>query len=1281
MKLQLFLDNHEIDLNGTEVFPVNKTYENLENPMDIISEYTKSINIPMSVTNNKILANSYRLDREIIYNDNAANLGLYFDPNKRIPMRLVYNNDVILDGYAKYVSSTTSSKDKYYTLTLFGVLGDIFLKLKKVVVSKDRLTQDQIDEEDGGLKYILNDYHYNSNGEPSLFNMDFVNKSWDLSNYDIGELDPTKTYYENGIENVYGAAPTYCGYYPDFDSTRVQTSQTDSRPISQQLREAWMWKWRTNNNIEIPTAEQIEAAEEFVDNLDPDEVVGDGFKDYQMRDYRAYKQRPFIYFNKLLYMFKNKISELSDYKLVLDDAWFNISNPYWSKLCYMFDFLQQEGQEENTSKPCFDAAQTSIYNGWDNLGSKADVKYSISTDLFASTTQNTIVLRPFSIGLDLKTNKNIKTRPTAFEENPFKADRILPTYTTSWQISITCNDVTKVYYASTIPFKDITSNNWFWDNLPTESNFLPYIEGTPENNPFGYKYNPYINEWCAYINIPSLTFMGDFSNLKGNVWGEGKVPITINISTANTSVKGKNIRFTDYGESYFQVHSSDKPQVYDRQTINIFGERTDTDGKPDYTGVYRICVSNGECEQNKNEIEIGLRSFYKKEEPLFDIILQYSKMFGLKWNVDYINKEIQLVRRETLFQNYTIENWDDKLDRTQQVKIEPVVFPNKYLKFAYKETDGYKYTTYREKYGVEFGDRIVNTLYNFNSEDKVITNNISPTIASNRNFISFENWLNWDLRSKIISNRDEITKLECATEDDSSSIDTASWCFRTLNTIDSQTTYYVTEDSDLMLSEGKSYYYDYRSIEWEESNGYALIDKAFYTKRKGLPLFSPIYKSTAQGFSDYGKYYSCLFNTPMIDYTSDQSFTNAIGNTVYDICWDKFINERYNAQNKKMTAYFNLSLSDYNQFKFNKFVNVDNQLFMVNRILDFEPTQNKPTQCELIQITDISAYTEPRDIFDKIQISSNAILVNGVYTLDVSDDKGVFEFIVRSYPTSNLTLKKTSANIPPSKNGKVELSNIEEEENIKIYNISYDLTNASSCSFIIQLEIDGDTTEYACLIQKDEINVDLVTTGYDLRFSIYEDNKLTDRPAYSPIPEIFDDGDIKPPTELKDRLKGVKIHQVGNIGGAKYTNIAGFCTLSLMANKPIYVVVESPNPSYGLQFETVSQTPIDMMRNIIYPRETSLQQYLINSYTIKSRLIDKNGVPIANAVIEQGIDDSYEGVIITTTDNNGEFELKVLTGFNDTIKCSIDDKTQLFYIPQYYESVFVPAFEYKMINI
>ena len=48
MNIQLFLAGEEVELTQNISFPLNKTFSNLNNPTDIIAEYSKSVNIPIS---------------------------------------------------------------------------------------------------------------------------------------------------------------------------------------------------------------------------------------------------------------------------------------------------------------------------------------------------------------------------------------------------------------------------------------------------------------------------------------------------------------------------------------------------------------------------------------------------------------------------------------------------------------------------------------------------------------------------------------------------------------------------------------------------------------------------------------------------------------------------------------------------------------------------------------------------------------------------------------------------------------------------------------------------------------------------------------------------------------------------------------------------------------------------------------------------------------------------------------------------------------------------------
>lgn len=990
MKLQLFIEDQELDLTGAEVFPLNKTFENLFNPTDIIVDYSKSINVPITLNNNKILGNSYRLDRAILVN-NTTNIGMYLDPNKRIPMKLVYNNEVVLDGYAKFVSSTSSIKNNYYTLNLFGVLGDIFNKLRNVAVSIEDVDETLENPE----QYVINDYSLDhSDNTPTIFDNSFVADSWQYDDINTGH--PSGDY----VNNIYGAAPTYCGFYPDFESNRVQWTDTQSSLIEDELRETWKQKYYANNGIdpEKPTDAQKEQAETWVDGLDPSGFVGDGFRDYQMGDYRAYKQRPFIYFNKLLYMFKDKLEELSNYKLELDTNWFNANNPYWAKLCYMFDFLQKDGDENYQSLNLIEPSQIRINQSISQNDTNRNYIYSrtIRMGITGSTTTTGLITNPFNLSMDLLLDKSLKSFSDVYTYANESEIRLW-----KWvgiKVDISCGNSTHTFYSSgsSLSYFESVSDLyngglWVTDwSFPTADNYLPLLQAT-DNMVEGWQNRLDTVEWFHYIPIPAMAFEGAF---------EVGDEMTITVSLGTRTALGSSSDADRVGRSLF--HGSNSTRNDDiGVSINIYGNNT---GTGIVEGELSINVLPITYRNPWYNVPVGLKSFYKKEDPLFNVILEYTKMFGLVWSVDYSTQTIKLQRREELFKNYQIEDWSSKLDKSHDMIVEPVAFPTKYIRFGYDETDGYRYSSYKESYNVEYGDKIVKTGYEFNSDDANLLEGLSPSMSSNRNFITYMDALHWDTLSNLKATTDYIQRLECADKDNAAPIQSCKWCLRGKNvgSNDIDKKCYITNDTPLMLAEGKSYYIDPRAI----AAGY--IEYPIAITHYGLPLFSPVYKDTNLNFSTYNTYYSCLFNTPYVDYTADKSFLNAKGRTIYDLFWNQFINERYNVQNKKVTAYFNLDVVDYNLFKFNKFVSIENQLFMVNKIIDFNPTNNKSTKCELIQIYNPNSYTNSLVEFPYIMVNTDMYdysEADNAYLIYTPEAYADFDLACRCYPSPVLDIR------------------------------------------------------------------------------------------------------------------------------------------------------------------------------------------------------------------------------------------------------------------------------------
>ena len=135
----------------------------------------------------------------------------------------------------------------------------------------------------------------------------------------------------------------------------------------------------------------------------------------------------------------------------------------------------------------------------------------------------------------------------------------------------------------------------------------------------------------------------------------------------------------------------------------------------------------------------------------------------------------------------------------------------------------------------------------------------------------------------------------------------------------------ITDDSQVQRSTGKYYYNQY--LNKKETANYHKL--------------SPVFAQRIMTFA-----------VPAESFTY-QSYTDKTD--IFNEIWKDYLNERYNVQNKKVTCYVRMTQSDFTQFDFNNFVLIGNQLYMVNKIFDYNPDELL-TKVELITIQNIKAY-------------------------------------------------------------------------------------------------------------------------------------------------------------------------------------------------------------------------------------------------------------------------------------------------------------------------------------
>lgn len=293
--IQLYIQNNEIELDNKISFALTKQFEDLNNPTDIINDWSKTVSIPGTAKNNKIFGQIFRIDRKTV---NGDGVGIYFDPTKKIDMMLKYNEGLLLKGYAKVNSVMNSNGFIKYNLTLYGQLGKIFQEMKLISFNDD------VDQ-----KYYINTDRYFT----GVLDRNIIYNSWNRTRSSILDLDQAMQY---------GDMYDFIGFTPNlakvdgFDYASYQGNASSAKKFTETLE----------NSSEFKKA-----------GMSADTALPNGVSPRELGEFRSYHQLPYIYVNKLFQIFKEKAEELTGYEWDLDDYWFNNKNPYWNELVYLLE--------------------------------------------------------------------------------------------------------------------------------------------------------------------------------------------------------------------------------------------------------------------------------------------------------------------------------------------------------------------------------------------------------------------------------------------------------------------------------------------------------------------------------------------------------------------------------------------------------------------------------------------------------------------------------------------------------------------------------------------------------------------------------------------------------------------------------------------------------------------------------------------------------------------------------------------------------------------------------
>lgn len=894
--IRLFLNNKEVELNNSVSFAINKQFEDITSPADIKNDWSKTVQIPFTQSNNKLFGELFNVDRLIVEGDSTL-MGIYFDPYKKVDFRLQWGNAILMQGYAKNIDVVKSANGEgHYNITLNGELGKVFQEMRKITF--DKTTEDK--------KYLIDGSKY----VDSVISKDLVYQLWNnepnLENLDLVE-NTDNTY---SIVDYIGFIPNN-SYDDNFDYKTFQLNdQNSSKTFAEVLDTKAKQVGNQKDDDNDGTVDNGDDNYQTVVGIAADTVIGEGLLPREIGEYRSYLQLPYIYFNKLFQIFAKKTTEITGYDIELNTDWFNVANPYWSKLVYILSKLNRKKEGK-----VYKSTLNSTFGNF-TLTDSTNGYYSPRLSNSKPITWTSII----------NSTNFLNTVRNEFIQNKF-------------------NNIT---FSQKIPIKLSLKNVYNGSTLATE-NYITLADGYFININFRLKDE---NGNVVFTNIPIYLHSPNTTNFKGvgveingipkKTTGEYEITFDIPFNMViERGIVGDNF------DIEVAVYSSD---IYNRGYDTIFYLINSLSGGDVYrTYPKTITVSPLETEisvttsNNKHSFStFDLNDLWNNEFNIFDEILNYCKQFRIGVFCDYVNKKLIFKPLSTYFSDYKVLDWTDKLDMSKEYHIQPITFENKYLVFNYEKYETELNKQYNERYGLNFGEYRLTTDYEFNTEEKELFKFSKVTIPSTDICLSWTNL--YDNLSIIYTLPAEITAYNKDKDE------------KNVNVFGSMLFYKGLGDFDTTSA--------MRSVSVTDDTNFQMFNQTyFYTQNGQTDRYIKTLKYPVLDIVDNDNL--CTFAVPSENFTY---VPNAYDdkNGIYKNFWENYLNERYSKQNKIVTCYLRLTPQDFAQFEYNNFVKIQNQLYMVNKIYDYQIDENQTTKVDLVTIQDTNGYTEALtfDIFE-----------------------------------------------------------------------------------------------------------------------------------------------------------------------------------------------------------------------------------------------------------------------------------------------------------------------------
>ena len=991
--IKLYINDRLVEFSADPNIMWTYQATDMSNPTAVKIGFTKTIVLEGTPNNNDILGHYWDVERFL------TNSTTYYNSSKKVPFQLFQGDTLYEEGYMKLDSIKKEGSKISYNCTLYGGLGDFFQCLSSTSDGNEKKLSD--------LTYISGDDEFDF-----TINIDTVKRAWDvLGNRANPNLDANQKW------NYINFMPAYNGFPSEFDDDKV-VMNLNGTALRQSAKNSEDDEWYS-------------AKDHWTIGTLPNEMT-----EWEMRDIRSYLQRPCIRMKEIVNACCNPVNN-GGYTVELDPDFFNSDNDYWEKTWLSLPMLQN--LEYNNEEQILTGATLSprLTTGDTNGLMYQDLRFNLGE------IQHNVASIEVSANIEVNTGWGNTSFIWFWNWNG-------DSYHSGWDMrgSLFCQLIAlngdTVVGASQVYnlYTPIHHNGKTYHS----TNAL-YPDSTGIDPQTGLRKMGNGSKYIPYMDKPIYDVPGTFRYTGFRREGESDPAVfTFRINDIGSTVTGLKMVYywgatadkaKHHQPAYFFDVTYHDSWVFDEYQ----GQSVGTDSHRLILVSHNINAVMGES-LGRTGTKVTKALLLNTESTPCDYLLSYAKMFGLHFTKELGEQKIHIMTRKTFYDRGNVVDLNDMIDRSKEININPVMFTTKWYEFLQEKDETALQQKYLTTKGVEYGEKVLNTGYEFNVEKKnlldgnCIKSGIeclekSKWYTAYNNDSSLRPWMNLGLKYTLwysdksfetnagsngstgtmypinegqgLKYYDVFPKLQFHSDDnepcDGNNVLVFFSGFKNVVSGRTNPLSYILSDDNIYqtdLNEGTPC--------WLFTNQDVVNGKRLCYNLESIPVFerykTGIDSGTVQKSLDFGSAQELYI--PNYSLTDD---TN-----LYYNFWRTYLTDLFDVNTRSMTCNVRI-LDNPNQGWFRRFYWFDNAVWSLNKIIDWNPTSYGTTKCEFIKVQDISDYTSVSQLpTGQITIESNVYQVpatGGTVTLTITTDAGV-SWRLGTEGGANVTLSSTA---------------------------------------------------------------------------------------------------------------------------------------------------------------------------------------------------------------------------------------------------------------------------------